>query len=110
MATPVGDLQWRLHGRHTYYLNLNLEGINGHERVTSSNKYEHFIGAPSGGIVVEIPTNTDELVSAILLNMIVKMKTVCFDIPVNYRLSYMCFMCPRRIFERASVKFIIRVL
>ena len=67
VATPVDGLQWRLHGRHTYYLNLNLEGINGHERVTSSNGYVHYIGAPSGGIVVEIPTNTDELVSAHLI-------------------------------------------
>ena len=63
MAIPVDDLQWQLHGRHPYYLNLKIEGINGQGKVASSNEYEHLIGAPSGGIVVEIPIDTSELVS-----------------------------------------------
>ena len=62
VATPVGDLQWRLHGRHSYYVTLKLEGVNGLERVVSSDEYEHYIGPPSGGVVVEIPVNTTELV------------------------------------------------
>ncbi|KAK2183533.1 hypothetical protein NP493_308g03123 [Ridgeia piscesae] len=63
VATPVGDLQWRLHGRHSYYVTLKLEGVNGLERVVSSDEYEHYIGPPSGGVVVEIPVNTTELMS-----------------------------------------------
>ena len=55
VATPVGDLQWRLHGRHSYYVTLKLEGVNRLERVVSSDEYEHYIGPPSGGVVVEIP-------------------------------------------------------
>ena len=63
VATPVGDLQWRLHGRHVYYVTLKVEGVNGLERVTSSQVYEHYVGPPSAGIVVEIPVNTNEIVS-----------------------------------------------
>ena len=63
VAIPTDRLQWRLHGRHTYYISLKLEGVNGLERVTSSKAYEHYIGAPRGGLVVEIPVDTDEPVS-----------------------------------------------
>ena len=63
VATPVGDMQWRLHGRHTYYVTLNLEGVNGLDRVTSSKEYKHYVGPPTAGVVVEIPVNTNELVS-----------------------------------------------
>jgi len=63
VAIPVRDLQWRLHGRHSYYVSLKLEGINGIDRVASSNVYEHYIGAPYGGVVVELPLSTTELVS-----------------------------------------------
>ncbi|KAI0242789.1 hypothetical protein LSAT2_011095 [Lamellibrachia satsuma] len=60
VSIPVDDLQWRLHGRHAYYVSLKLEGINGMETVVSSQAYEHYIGAPRGGLVVEIPVETTE--------------------------------------------------
>ena len=63
VAIPVEDLQWRLHGRHSYYVTLRLEGVNGLEIVASSVGYEHYIGPPSSGIVVEIPVDATELVS-----------------------------------------------
>ena len=63
LAIPVKDLQWRLHGHHWYYLSLKLEGINGLDRVTSSDVYEHYRGPPYGGMVVELPLSTAELVS-----------------------------------------------
>lgn len=63
VSIPVDDLQWRLHGRHAYYVSLKLEGINGMETVVSSQAYEHYIGAPRGGLVVEIPVETTEQVS-----------------------------------------------
>ena len=63
VATPVGELQWRLHGRHSYYVTLKLEGVNGLERVVSSDEYEHYIGPPSGGVVVEIPVTAAYVVN-----------------------------------------------
>ena len=66
VAIPVEDLQWRLHGRHSYYVTLKLEAVNGLETVASSDVYEHYVGPPSGGIVVEIPVDTTELVSSYL--------------------------------------------
>ena len=63
LAIPVKDLQWRLHGRHWYYVSLKLEGINGLDRVASSDVYEHYRGPPYGGMVVELPLSTTELVS-----------------------------------------------
>ena len=66
VATPVAGLQWRLHGRHAYYLNVKLEGVNGLERVVSSAAYNHYVGPPSGGMVVEIPENSTEVVSLLL--------------------------------------------
>ena len=62
LAIPVKDLQWRLHGRHWYYVSLKLEGINGLDRVASSDVYEHYRGPPYGGMVVELPLSTAELV------------------------------------------------
>ena len=62
VATPVDQLQWRLHGRHSYYVTLKLEGINHVERVVTSEVYEHYIGPPFDGIVVEIPVDTTEMV------------------------------------------------
>ncbi|KAK2158684.1 hypothetical protein NP493_1763g00001 [Ridgeia piscesae] len=63
VATPVDKLQWRLHGRHSYYVTLKLEGINHVERVVTSEVYVHYIGPPFDGIVVEIPVDTTEVLS-----------------------------------------------
>ena len=63
VAIPVSGLQWRLHGRHLYYMSLKLEGINGLDSVASSDVYEHYRGPPYGGVVVELPLNAAELVS-----------------------------------------------
>ncbi|KAK2161993.1 hypothetical protein NP493_1549g00025 [Ridgeia piscesae] len=63
VATPVDKLQWRLHGRHSYYVTLKLEGINHVERVVTSEVYEHYVGPPFDGIVVEIPVDTTEMLS-----------------------------------------------
>ena len=62
VATPVDQLQWRLNGRHSYYVTLRLEGINHVERVVTSEVYEHYIGSPFDGIVVDIPVDTTEMV------------------------------------------------
>ncbi len=83
VATPVAGLQWRLHGRHAYYLSVKLEGVNGLERVVSTTAYEHYVGPPSGGVVVEIPENTTEMVSLTIS-----------DHSMNERqLSPSCHMC-----------------
>ncbi|KAI0232203.1 hypothetical protein LSAT2_017453, partial [Lamellibrachia satsuma] len=63
VAIPLSGLQWNLHGRHSYYMSLKLEGINALDRVASSDVYEHYRGPPYGGVVVELPLNTVELLS-----------------------------------------------
>ena len=84
VAIPVEDLQWRLHGRHSYYVTLKLEGVNGLETVASSDVYEHYVGPPSGGVVVEIPVNTTEMVNiSICLNKLTY-KLTRYDSNISY--------------------------
>ena len=58
-ALPVSDLPWELHGRHTYYITLELVGVQGLRKLVTSSQYVHQHGPPTGGVVVEIPVAAD---------------------------------------------------
>ena len=69
-AVPVSSLPWGLHGRHIYYLTLQLSGVQGTHTLVSSGPCEHLYGPPTAGLVVEVPQDTHENVVIELIKSI----------------------------------------
>ena len=54
LAVPVSTLQWNVHGQHEYQLHLKVNGVNGLNKLVTSDVYTHYSGAPAAGIVIEL--------------------------------------------------------
>ncbi|CAG2233138.1 unnamed protein product [Mytilus edulis] len=55
-AVKVTDLDWFLHGHHTYYVSLKVTNTAGQTVIQSSGPYIHDVQLPAEGVVLDIET------------------------------------------------------
>ncbi|CAC5386461.1 unnamed protein product [Mytilus coruscus] len=55
-AVKVTDLDWYLHGHHTYYVSLKVTNTAGQTAIQSSGPYIHDVQLPAEGVVLDIDT------------------------------------------------------
>ncbi|XP_076085327.1 uncharacterized protein LOC143056126 [Mytilus galloprovincialis] len=55
-AVNVSDLDWYLHGNHTYYVSVKVTNTAGQTAIQSSGPYIHDVQLPAEGVVLDIET------------------------------------------------------
>ncbi|CAG2242937.1 unnamed protein product [Mytilus edulis] len=55
-AVNVSDLDWYLHGHHTYYVSIKVTNTAGQAAIQSSGPYIHDVQLPAEGVVLDIET------------------------------------------------------
>ncbi|CAC5370733.1 unnamed protein product [Mytilus coruscus] len=55
-AVNVSDLDWYLHGHHTYYVSIKVTNTAGQAAILSSGPYIHDVQLPAEGVVLDIET------------------------------------------------------
>lgn len=57
-ATNVSELDWKLHGHHTYYMTIKATNLAGLFVLKTSVPYSHDTVLPSKGIVIDVLGNS----------------------------------------------------
>lgn len=52
-AVKIGDLDWNLHGHHTYFVTVKVKNTAGLVSVKTSSPYVHDVQMPSEGVVID---------------------------------------------------------
>ena len=55
-VVKVTDLDWYLHGHHTYYVSIKVANTAGLVKIQTSNPYIHDVQKPAEGVVLDIDT------------------------------------------------------
>lgn len=56
VASDIINLDWYLHGHHTYYINIKVANSAGLVIIQGSSPYVHDVQRPSEGVVLDIDT------------------------------------------------------
>ena len=55
-VVKVTDLDWYLHGHHTYYVSIKVANTAGLVKIQTSSPYIHDVQKPAEGVVLDIDT------------------------------------------------------
>lgn len=64
----IKNLEWFIHGHHTYYLSIKVENTAGLVNIQTSAPYIHDVQLPTKGVVLNIDTQVSCYISSSTLN------------------------------------------